>query len=150
MRSIDQRIRQDARHSRERRKAEYARDLEKLRGYIENDTINMIGRCDDHGVSKEDRADWLHLKTYDDTYHDYGQVAKRERTRTRIEALLELCHGDKGLLLGEVKRALDRYFPVASPHYTWAPELVHKELKSGKLRVSLRYRWQRVKRASEE
>lgn len=145
MSSIDTRIFLDARQSRARRKEEYDRDLLKLRMYISDDVLNMIGRIDSRGVDKDNRADWLHLKTYDETYQDYGAEAKRQRTRRRVEALLELCHGDKPLLLDELAHALNRYIPIQSSAFVWAPELFYKELSSGKLRVSLKYRWRRVK-----
>lgn len=143
--SIDQRIRLDARQSRERLKLHYAQDLEKLRMHIHNDIMNMWGRCDEAGIGREVVADWLHLKTYDDTYHDFGPKAKQARTRERIEALLDLCHGDKELLLSEYKRELDKVFPLRSKHYEWAPVFIRRELRSGRTVVSLRYRWRRRK-----
>ena len=143
--SIDSRIFLDALQSRERRKQEFSRDLQKLRMYIHDDTINMIGRIDDRGVDKNGRAEWLHLKTYDETYQDYGVEAKHQRTRRRVEALLDLCHGDKKLLLDEIVRALNKYMPIQSPAFAWNPEIIYKELPSGKFRVSLKYRWSRVK-----
>ena len=149
MSTIDQKIRMDARHSRTLLKLQYEQDLEKLRTHIHNDTMNLWGRCDDAGISKEDVAEWLHMKTYDETYHDRGPAAKQVRTKDRIVALLDLCHGDEALLLSEFKRELDKTLPIASPSFEWAPRLIMVKQRSGRLKVSLRYHWQLRKQADD-
>lgn len=143
MSTIDQKIKMDARHFRTLLKLLHDQNLEKLRTHIHNDTMNLWGRCDDAGISKEDVAEWLHMKTYDETYHDRGPAAKQVRTKDRIVALLDLCHGDEELLLSEFKRELDKTLPIASTSFEWAPRLIMVKQRSGRLKVSLRYHWQR-------
>ena len=146
--SVDQRIKQEARRTEEAYAFLDKQTLERLRAYINDDVWNMRERCGGSRATPRDRVGRLHMKTYDDTYHDYAKDTKRQRTRTRIEALLMLCRGDKDLLLREYKRALDRIFPLdeITSHFEWNPRLIKVTLRSGKPGVSIKHVWRRRKK----
>ncbi len=168
MASVDQRIRRDARRSKEdwvlHEKTNYAteedrearrlllvkHDLERLQELLTDEIFNMQERftrallINGRLTTAERRilVKHLHTKTFDATYQDHrGADSKNERSRVRIESLLVLCRGDEELLLREYVRALEKFFPVESwsKHYVWNPRLFVKKLKSGKPRTTLRH-----------
>lgn len=151
MTSIDARIKREVRRSGEVRRQQDKHDLERLREYVYDDVMNMKARVDDRVGPDPDRtgkaALWLHGHTYDDTYPSFGQNTKRVKIRERIELLLELCGGDRELLLREYRAALAKYFPLETitRYFEWNPILINKRLPSGRQRVSLKYARRRKK-----
>lgn len=124
-------------------------DLEELRELLNDEIFNMLRRVEVvlgvHGrITDQQRRSfvkYLHMLTFDDTYMDYESGSKNVRSKKRIEALIELCHGDEGHFLREYARALEKFFPVQtwSTHYVWKPRLFQKKLESGKIRISLKH-----------
>lgn len=167
MASVDLRIRRAARRSRERwalydntefkdsesseshRKQLARHDLEELRELLTDEIYNMqerfkVALAMRGRIVQADRRIFvkhLHMLSFDDTYRDFGPTVKYPRTRARIEALIELCHGDEALFVREYVRALEKFFPVDSwsSRYDWNPKLIEKTLKSGKLRKSIKH-----------
>jgi len=152
MASTDARIRQEARLYEDEVNAAKRRRLERLRRLLEDELYNMRGRCEASDPTttyknlKERAATWLHGKTFDQTYRDWAERSKRDRTRVRIEALLRLCGGDENLLLQEYTRTLNRLFPIPGKAFKWSPQLVQS--KSG--RVTVVHKWARIKKETHE
>jgi hypothetical protein len=140
--SVDARIKHEAKLFTRELDAVYARRLERLRLLLKDEVGNMLARCRNAGPDAEkDPTEWLHQKTFDETYRDYSAKSKQFRTRKRFEALLEFCGNDKKLLLVEYTRALNIYFPIDTPYFEWAPRLVMTE--SG--RLTMDHRWSRTR-----
>lgn len=167
MASVDLRIRRAARRSRERwalfestkygtirsKKAHASllqrQHLEELRELLNDEAYNMQERFKAalairgrlNASHRRIFVKHLHMLTFDETYRDFGPTVKFPRTRARIEALIELCHGDEELFLREYARAIDKVFPIDSwsSHYVWNPKLIVKTLKSGKMRKSIKH-----------
>ena len=150
MASTDARIRQEARLFDEEINAANRRRLERLRRLLDDELYNMRQRCEASDATittkniLEKAAPWLHGKSFDQTYRDWAERSKRDRTRVRIEALLKLCGEDRELLLTEYTRSLNRLFPIAGGAFKWAPQLV--QTSSG--RVTVEHKWARIKRIS--
>lgn len=167
MASVDLRIRRSARRSRERwalhnetefkdfesserqRKLLERQDLEELRELLNDEIYNMQERfraalAIRGSVTPEQQRIFvkrLHMLSFDGTYRDFGPTVKYPRTRARIDALIDLCHGDEVLFLREYVRALEKFFPVKtwSSRYVWNPRLLVKTLKSGKARKTIKH-----------
>ncbi len=152
MASTDARIRHEARLYEDEVNAAKRRRLDRLRRLLDDELTNMRGRCESADATinrknwREKAALWLHTKTFDQTYRDWGMRSSRARTRLRIEALLRLCGGDKELFLAEYTLALNSKFPIPSRSYAWAPRLVRSD--SG--RVTVVHQWSRVKNVLPE
>ncbi len=124
-------------------------DLEELQELLGDEIFNMQRRFEAAlgirgNVTTQHRRKFvkhLHMLTFDDTYRDYASDSKNDRSRRRIESLIELCHGDEEFFLREYVLALEKFFPVKtwSSHYVWKPRLFEKKLKSGKTRTSLKH-----------
>ncbi|UTX51708.1 hypothetical protein KI440_02025 [Candidatus Saccharibacteria bacterium TM7i] len=149
MPSIDERIRREARRHRRRIAQEKELAHQALREFVYDDVQNMRGRSIDLGIEVDAAAHWLHMKNYDDTYKDWSPRSKQQRTRLRIESLLELAESTP-VLLKEYEQALSRYFPIRWKGYVWNPQLIIVDLPSGKQRISMEYRWRRQKSASAD
>lgn len=116
-------------------------DLQELREFLDDDVFNTRERLRRHlGMRRKDidrkvLVKKLHMQTTNDTYHDYASEAKSYRSRERINALIELCHGDEVLLLREYTRALQKYFPIDaySTHFDWNPKLLERVVKAGRV-----------------
>ena len=116
-------------------------DLQELREFLDDDVFNTRERLRSHlGMRRKDidrkvLVKRLHMQTTNDTYHDYASEANSYRSRQRINALLELCHGDEELLLREYARSLQRYFPIDSysSHFDWNPKLLERVVKAGRV-----------------
>lgn len=165
--SVDTRIRRSARRARERRayigspgmvgligteelsRLQVRHELEELQELLNDEIFNMSERFRRASAirgsitlgQKRLFVKRLHMMSFDDTYRDYAPSTKLERTRMRIESLLELCHGDEALLLSEYAKALEKYFPIEtwSKYFEWNPKLIEKTLKSGKKRKTIRH-----------
>lgn len=140
MSSLDSRIEREEKLHKQEVEAANNRRLERLRAFLGDEALNAFRRCLNSGVTREDAADWLHNKLYDQSYDDWGAQAKRPRTRRRIELLLQLCDGDKKLLLREFDRAIRRYFVIKSAAYDW--KLRFKLASDGRLTIV--FGWRRV------
>lgn len=124
-------------------------DLEELRELLNDEIFNMQRRIEvalviRGRITTEHRrlfVKHLHMLTFDETYRDYEAGSKNLRSKKRIEALIDLCHGDEEFFLREYVRALEKFFPVSSwsSHYVWKPRLFEKKLKSGNTRTSLKH-----------
>lgn len=135
-------------------------DLEELRELLTDEVFNMRRRLEvalgiRGRITTEHKRMFvkhLHMMTFDDTYRDYATESKNDRSRKRIESLIELCHNDEVFFLREYIRALENFFPVStwSSHYVWKPRLFEKKLKSGKIRTSLKYHMGYRSRAEAE
>jgi hypothetical protein len=125
MSSVDTRINREAKLYQEEVDVAKRRRLERLRMLLDDEVLNMLlrGRIVTRTKDKKVNADWLHHKTFDQTYRDFGIRTKRYRTRVRFENLLKLCDGDKKLLQDEYDRSLNKYFPIPGKRYEWGSRL---------------------------
>lgn len=133
---VDTRIKREAKLYRAEIDAANGRRLARLRALLTDEAINMLARYNNTG-STLTPAEWLHNKDYNQSYRDYAHQTKQYRTRVRIEHLLELCGGDKDLLLREWAAVLGKYFPIASKFYAWNPNLI---TRGGRLTILHKYR----------
>jgi len=148
MGGLDTRIFREAKLYREEAEAMLSRRLRRLRSLLQDEVLNMQRRSLATGISRDEVAEWLHCKWYDATYSDYGPDSKRYRTHKRIEALIELCGGDEKLLMNELAKALESYFPIQvknaahGPMFAWAPR-VYRPVKGSSL-VTVIFTWRRT------
>lgn len=148
MGSVDKSIQNEAKRYQKEIEGANARRLERLRELLEGEVYNMLERAravnhTKHSTKdKELNAKWLHQKSFDQTYRDYGPKSKRIRTRIRFERLLQLCGGDKKLLQDEYNRALNKYFPVIDARYEWGARLASAQ--DG--RITMFHGWRRIKK----
>ena len=140
MSSIDARIERAARQRQEVKVLQDKHRDGELRELLYDEVRRILLRAAAHGIADEDMASWLHCRSYDQTYHDYGAESKQFRTRKRFELLLALCDGDKKLLLEEYAKVLNAVIPVSSPYFSWAPRLYRPNAK----RITVIHNWKHV------
>ena len=140
--SVDVRIKREARLFNKELDGVYSRRLDRLRSLLNEEVYNMLKRCTDAGTAREDAYMWLHGKSFDDTYRDYALKEKRARTKKRIEAILMLCGDDERLFLSEYTRSLDKWLPIPSAAFVWAPRLV----KTASGSITVLHKWARTKK----
>lgn len=138
MSSSDTRARRNARYFKEELAAVRAQALSRLRDDLSDDLMNMKVRIEATGVKRDSLAKWLHGKTFDQTYHDFGPKAKQQRSRPRIQAWLDMCEGDENLFLQLYTRALEVRFPIPGGAFEWSPQL-----KRHNGRLTILHRWRR-------